>query len=277
MRLDDDVDDEMEAASIEVPLTTPPSDAAAAAVRTAHLAVRWTMRLGPTASAARSRDAPRVDMLPGKCERGRAGPDLVDMLERGARREPSRSPFKCRGDSASWTTLHSASRRRVRATARVTRAGSVPCGTTPIARISSRRARRCSRTQLCGASVGLVVARHEVGVEGRRRGVTRQGLDDASLPAIGDRDGIVARDLLGAADESRGSGGGLGSLRVWWAHRARTRGRDVSVGGLWTEPSVRPARATRERQQPCAQSPHDQVITHGQPTPGARGADLGRR
>jgi hypothetical protein len=27
--------------------------------------VRWTMRLGPTASAARSRDAPRVDMLPG--------------------------------------------------------------------------------------------------------------------------------------------------------------------------------------------------------------------
>ena len=89
MRLDDDVDDEMEAASIEVPLTTPPSDAAAAAVRTAHLAVRWTMRLGPTASAARSRDAPRVDMLPGKCERGRAGPDLVDMLEWGApRAEP---------------------------------------------------------------------------------------------------------------------------------------------------------------------------------------------
>jgi uncharacterized protein (DUF2236 family) len=66
MRIDDDVDDEMEAASIEVPLTTPPSDAAAAAVRTAHLAVRWTMRLGPTASAARSRDAPGVDMLPGK-------------------------------------------------------------------------------------------------------------------------------------------------------------------------------------------------------------------
>lgn len=88
MRLDDDVDDEMEAASIEVPLTTPPSDAVAAAVRTAHLAVRWTMRLGPTASAARSRDAPRVDMLPGKCERGRAGPDLVDMLEWGTRREP---------------------------------------------------------------------------------------------------------------------------------------------------------------------------------------------
>ena len=66
MRLDDDVDDETEVPSIEVPLTTPPSDAAAAAVRTAHLAVRWTMRLGPTASAARSRDAPGVDMLPGK-------------------------------------------------------------------------------------------------------------------------------------------------------------------------------------------------------------------